>query len=57
MTSPGAMRRGFGLAVTSVPPDAGAGDVWRYRDPETGTTMARSEGLAAGMFSGDRSRS
>ena len=64
MTSPGAMRRGFDLAVTSVLLDAGAGDVWRYRDPETGTTMARSEGLAvaslnmfaAGMFSGDRSQ-
>ncbi len=49
------------LAVTSVLLDAGAGPDWRYRDPATGRTFARSEGLAvasfdafaAGLFSAD----
>ncbi len=36
----------FELAVTSVLLDAGAGPVWRYRDPVTGSVLARSEGLA-----------
>ncbi|MGQ9371262.1 URC4/urg3 family protein [Azospirillum sp. ST 5-10] len=36
----------FDLAVTSVLLDAGAGERWRYRDPESGTVLARSEGLA-----------
>lgn len=34
------------LAVTSVLLDAGAGDAWRYIEPATGATLARSEGLA-----------
>lgn len=57
------MRTRFDLAVISVLLDAGAGDIWQYRDPESGTVMARSEGLAiaslnmfaAGVFSEDRS--
>lgn len=51
----------FDLAVTSVLLDAGAGPDWRYREPGTGETYARSEGLAvasvhafaAGTFSAD----
>ncbi len=35
----------FDLAVTSVLLDAGAGTVWRWRDPDTGVELARSEGL------------
>ncbi len=54
-------RARFDLVVTSVLLDAGAGDAWRYRDPGTGRTLARSEGLAlaslemfaAGAFSSD----
>ena len=54
----------FDLAVTSVLVDAGAGDRWRYREPETGQVFARSEGLAvasfrafeAGLFSTDPDR-
>jgi hypothetical protein len=34
------------LAITSVLLDAGAGARWRYVDAATGTTLARSEGLA-----------
>ena len=49
------------LVVVSVLLDAGAGDAWRYREPGTGATIARSEGLAvaslrafeAGVFSSD----
>ncbi len=56
------IRTRFDLAVVSVLLDAGAGDIWQYRDPESGTIMARSEGLAiaslnmfaAGVFSNDR---
>jgi hypothetical protein len=48
------------LIVVSVLLDAGAGTAWRYREAETGLTLARSEGLAvaslrmflAGAFSG-----
>ncbi len=51
----------FDLAVVSVLLDAGAGDQWRYADPESGAVYARSEGLAvaslrmfaAGLFSAD----
>jgi hypothetical protein len=51
----------FDLAVTSVLLDAGAGPDWRWRDPATGTVLARSEGLAVasleafrqGLFSSD----
>jgi hypothetical protein len=39
-------RTRFDLAVVSVLLDAGAGDAWRYREPATGETYARSEGLA-----------
>ena len=39
-------RTRFDLVVTSVLLDAGAGDVWRYREPATGERYARSEGLA-----------
>lgn len=39
-------RARFDLAVVSVLLDAGAGDLWRYRDDGTGQTFARSEGLA-----------
>jgi hypothetical protein len=50
----------FDLAVVSVLLDAGAGEAWRYREPASGGTFARSEGLAvatfdlfaAGLFSG-----
>ena len=49
------------LAVVSVLLDAGAGPAWSYREPGTGETYARSEGLgvasfhmfANGAFSGD----
>ncbi len=40
----------FDLAVTSVLLDAGAGADWRYREPSSGTTYARSEGLAVASF-------
>ena len=35
----------FDLAVTSVLLDAGAGAAWRWREPNTGVELARSEGL------------
>ena len=38
-------RARFDLAVTSVLLDAGAGPAWRWRDPDTGLELARSEGL------------
>ena len=49
------------LAVVSVLLDAGAGADWKYAEPGTGQTVARSEGLAvaslhmfkAGLFSSD----
>jgi hypothetical protein len=54
-------RRRIDLAVVSVLLDAGAGAAWTYREPDTGETYARSEGLgvasfhmfAAGAFSRD----
>jgi Protein of unknown function (DUF1688) len=54
-------RRRMDLAVVSVLLDAGAGAAWSYREPDTGETYARSEGLgvasfhmfAAGAFSRD----
>jgi hypothetical protein len=54
-------RRRMDLAVVSVLLDAGAGPAWSYREPGTGETYARSEGLgiasfhmfANGAFSGD----
>jgi hypothetical protein len=53
-------RKRIDLAITSVLLDAGAGPAWRYVDAVTGSTLARSEGLAvaslrlfaAGAFSG-----
>ncbi|MDH3690300.1 MAG: URC4/urg3 family protein [Gammaproteobacteria bacterium] len=38
------------LAVTSVLLDAGAGDTWRYAEPESGNVYQRSEGLAIASF-------
>ncbi len=54
-------RRRMDLAVVSVLLDAGAGAAWSYREPGTGETYARSEGLglaslhmfADGAFSRD----
>lgn len=43
-------RAAFDLAITSVLLDAGAGPDWRYVDTGTGTTTARSEGLAVASF-------
>lgn len=56
------LRAEIDLVVVSVLLDAGAGDVWRYRDAATGQSFTRSEGLAvaslrmfaAGTFSADR---
>ena len=39
-------RAEFDLAMVSAFLDAGAGPSWRYRDPATGSTVGRSEGLA-----------
>lgn len=41
-----AVRICFDLVITSVLLDAGAGPDWRFVDPSSGTTFARSEGLA-----------
>lgn len=38
-------RAAFDLVIPSVLLDAGAGPVWRYRDPATGAILGRSEGL------------
>jgi hypothetical protein len=38
------------LAVVSVLLDAGAGQVWRFHETETGRTFDRSEGLAVASF-------
>ena len=43
-------RRRMDLAVVSVLLDAGAGPDWSYREPTTGETYARSEGLALASF-------
>jgi hypothetical protein len=45
-----AARAAFDLAIVSVLLDAGAGPTWRYRDHRTGSTTARSEGLALATF-------
>ena len=55
-------RAAFDLVIVSVLLDAGAGPLWRYRDPQTGRQIGRSEGLglaslgmfADGAFSSDR---
>src|SRR3974390_1719451 len=39
-------RMAIDLVTVSVLLDAGAGDAWRYREPATGLSFARSEGLA-----------
>ncbi|NVB82049.1 MAG: URC4/urg3 family protein [Kofleriaceae bacterium] len=52
------------LVMVSVLLDAGAGDAWRFREPGTGLSIGRSEGLAvasyhafeAGLFSADPSQ-
>jgi hypothetical protein len=36
----------FDLAILSVLLDAGAGDIWRYYEQDTGLILGRSEGLA-----------
>jgi hypothetical protein len=38
------------LVTVSVLLDAGAGDRWRYREPASGLSFARSEGLAVASF-------
>lgn len=38
------------LAIISVLLDAGAGDRWRYREPDSDQSYARSEGLALASF-------
>jgi hypothetical protein len=38
------------LAIVSVLLDAGAGNDWRYRDPDSGEYYSRSEGLALASF-------
>jgi hypothetical protein len=43
-------RRRMDLAVVSVLLDAGAGPAWSYREPVTGETYARSEGLGVASF-------
>jgi len=43
-------RVGIDLAFISVLLDAGAGNDWRYRSAKTGTSAARSEGLALASF-------
>jgi hypothetical protein len=40
----------FDLVITSVLLDAGAGENWRYREPQSGQTYSRSEGLAVASF-------
>jgi hypothetical protein len=43
-------RRRIDLAVMSVLLDAGAGPAWSFREPGTGETFARSEGLGVASF-------
>jgi hypothetical protein len=43
-------RRRVDLAVVSVLLDAGAGAAWSYREPSTGETYTRSEGLGVASF-------
>jgi hypothetical protein len=40
------------LTVVSVLLDAGAGDQWRYNDPQSGQVFSRSEGLGVASFNG-----
>ncbi|KIY00454.1 uncharacterized protein Z520_04139 [Fonsecaea multimorphosa CBS 102226] len=53
-------RRMVDLLFVSVLMDAGAGDVWQFREPGTGQTFGRSEGIALAtlhMFSGGKFQS
>jgi hypothetical protein len=43
-------RAALDLAIVSVLLDAGADPRWRYRDPATGLSIGRSEGLALASF-------
>ncbi|KAG2007433.1 hypothetical protein CC2G_015128 [Coprinopsis cinerea AmutBmut pab1-1] len=43
-------RRAIDLFVVSVLLDAGAGNVWKYEEKETGETYVRSEGLGVASF-------
>ncbi|MBS0222427.1 MAG: URC4/urg3 family protein [Proteobacteria bacterium] len=43
-------RRRMDLAIVSVLLDAGAGPAWSFREPDTGETYARSEGLGVASF-------
>src|SRR6185369_14770838 len=43
-------RAAVDLATVSVLLDAGAGDAWHYREEETGSVFARSEGLGVASF-------
>lgn len=60
----GRARAMIDLTVVSVLLDAGAGPDWRYREPDTGLELSRSEGLGvaswhaftAGVFSSDPAR-
>lgn len=45
-----AARAAADLAIVSVLLDAGAGPAWRFVEPVTGETFARSEGLAVASF-------
>jgi hypothetical protein len=44
------VRARIDLMMVSVLLDAGAGDAWRYTDPQTGTIYKRSEGLAIASY-------
>lgn len=56
-------KRLIDLILVSVLLDAGAGNLWKYTEADTGDVYSRSEGLAvasihmfkAGFFSGDPS--
>ncbi len=43
-------RAAVDLATVSVLLDAGAGDAWSYREPDSGLAFTRSEGLAVASF-------
>ena len=43
-------RRLVDLFVVSVLLDAGAGNQWKYKEPTTGLTFSRSEGLGVASF-------
>jgi hypothetical protein len=43
-------RMAVDLVTVSVLLDAGAGNAWRYREPESGVLFSRSEGLAIASF-------